>query len=127
MNRDEEEQLYERFSRNDKGAFNQIYEKYAPLLYGEIIRAVDDQDIAEKILTEAFIEIHKSIMHFKFGNIRFYTWILQIVHERLRFHGFKILVSRGQTVTKNLSQHVHSDPPFPASNVTRVKRILAAR
>ena len=39
----------------DETSFSEVYDKYAPALYGRIIRVVKQKEIAEKILERVFI------------------------------------------------------------------------
>jgi len=45
------------FQEGDKKAFGQMYEQFAPLLFGVILRIVEERKDAEKVLTTVFIKI----------------------------------------------------------------------
>jgi hypothetical protein len=45
------------FLSGDKKAFEQLYDQYAPLLYGFICRLIDDQKQADQILQQVFTSL----------------------------------------------------------------------
>ncbi len=70
-----------------------LYDRYAPALYGYILKTVKTEDPASCILTAAFLEIINGIEGFEQSNVRFFTWMLRITHwEMMRYvNGARLL------------------------------------
>ncbi|MDQ6756008.1 MAG: hypothetical protein M3004_03650 [Bacteroidota bacterium] len=64
----------------DRAAIEQLYNKYAPALYGKIIRVVKQKDISEKILEKIFLNavVDKNIK--QPNHLTFFTSLLN--HSR---------------------------------------------
>ena len=49
--------------QGNRSAWEHLYNKYAAVMYGAILRFTDDQDLAEEILVESFVQLKtKSIL-----------------------------------------------------------------
>jgi DNA-directed RNA polymerase specialized sigma24 family protein len=46
------------FARNNTSALEQLYDKYAPMMYGTILNITGDEKIADEILEKAFLELN---------------------------------------------------------------------
>ena len=70
---------------NDDGAVSELYDKYAPALYGRIIAVVKQKEIAEKILLRVFMNaiIDKNIK--QPAHITQFTSLLN--HSRKKTYG----------------------------------------
>lgn len=76
----EEIELSERCKNGDNAARKELYEKYAPLLYGTCLRYLGDRSVAEDILHDSFIKIFQSFDCFSWrgeGSLR--AWMSKIV------------------------------------------------
>lgn len=69
----------------DANSFSELYDKYAPALYGRIIRVVKQKEIAEKILERVFINalVDKNVK--QAGQITLFTSLIN--HSRKKTHG----------------------------------------
>ncbi|PUZ23797.1 Sigma-70 region 2 [Chitinophaga costaii] len=64
------------------------YDRYAPALYGYILKTVKTESVAAPILSAAFLHIIKGIGDFVPGDVRLFTWMLRITHlEMIRQTG----------------------------------------
>ncbi|MEO5945327.1 MAG: hypothetical protein ABIP79_00810 [Chitinophagaceae bacterium] len=54
-----EKQIIKMFQENDPLAWESLYEKYAPAMYGLICNLTDDKSLAEQIFINAFIQAKK--------------------------------------------------------------------
>ncbi len=52
-----DKQVMEKFCKGDKGAFEQLYVTYAPLLLGMILKILPNEQDTEKVLQQTFFEI----------------------------------------------------------------------
>lgn len=53
----DEVKLLEEMKQNDIAAFNQLYNRYAPVLYQRLLRLLKDPESVEEILQEVFLKI----------------------------------------------------------------------
>ncbi len=58
-------------------AFNQLVEAYQHMVYNTALSIVQQQQEAEDIAQEVFIQVHQSIKHFK-GEAKISTWLYRI-------------------------------------------------
>ena len=67
----------------DKTVIALCYDRYAPALYGYILKSVNVEATASGILSAAFLEIIRGIESFVPGDIRLFTWMLRITHREI--------------------------------------------
>lgn len=76
----------------DQQAFSYLYDNYAAALNGVICKMVEDRQIAEDILQEAFLKIWNNIQRYDAVKGRLFTWMLNIVRnltiDTLRSKGY---------------------------------------
>ena len=88
-----EEELVYRLQKQDQSAFSYLYDNYAAALNGVIHRMVDDAQLAEDILQEAFIRIWNNFKQYDAGKGRLFTWMVNITRnltiDTLRSKGYK--------------------------------------
>ncbi len=66
----------------DSKAFEQLYDRYSPLLYTLIKKIVGDKEIAGEILSDVFVIIWKRIDQFDFKSNNVYTWLITIARNK---------------------------------------------
>ena len=54
------EEHIEEFIKGNKKAFDRVYEKYAPSMFGICMRYANCRDDAQEILQEAFIKVYEN-------------------------------------------------------------------
>ena len=65
-------------ARNSSAGFRKLYDHYAPVLWRIILRTVDnDRVLAEEILQDLFVAVHRSLPKFK-GESALSTWLYRI-------------------------------------------------
>lgn len=88
-----EEELVALLKQNDRAAFSYLYDNYAAALNGIIIRMVEDVQLAEDILQEAFTKIWNNFSQYDTGKGRLFTWMINITRnltiDTLRSKGYK--------------------------------------
>jgi len=88
-----EEELVMLLQRQDKQAFSYLYDNYSSALNGIIYRMVDNRELAEDILQEAFVKIWNNFANYDTGKGRLFTWMLNITRnltiDTLRSKGYK--------------------------------------
>lgn len=88
-----EEELVSLLKVQDQNAFSYLYENYAAALNGIIIRMVEDTQLAEDILQEAFVKIWNNFKQYDDTKGRLFTWMINITRnltiDTLRSKGYK--------------------------------------
>lgn len=104
--------LVEKLKQKNRGSFNELYDHYAPTLYGVISRVVNDPVTAEDVLQETFVKVWKNIEHYSEEKGTFFTWLLNITrytaidYLRSRQHKQK-LKSRDNTDNEYVREQVY--------------------
>ena len=88
-----EEELVLLLQARDQQAFSYLYDNYAAALNGIIYRMVENRELAEDILQEAFIRIWNNFSSYDTGKGRLFTWMLNLTRnltiDTLRSKGYK--------------------------------------
>ncbi len=88
-----EEELVELLRNRDQQAFSYLYDNYAAALNGIICRMIDETQLAEDILQEAFVKIWNNFVHYDSSKGRLFTWMINITRnltiDTLRSKGYK--------------------------------------
>jgi RNA polymerase sigma factor (sigma-70 family) len=88
-----EEELVALLRNRDQQAFSYLYDNYAAALNGIITRMVEEPQLAEDILQEAFIKIWNNFAQYDSGKGRLFTWMINITRnltiDTLRSKGYK--------------------------------------
>ncbi len=88
-----ESELVSLLQNHDKQAFKYLYDNYSATLFGIIYRMVEDKELAEDILQEAFIKIWNNFTNYDSIKGRLFTWMLNITRnltiDTLRSKGYK--------------------------------------
>jgi RNA polymerase sigma-70 factor, ECF subfamily len=88
-----EEELVYQLQMQDQSAFSYLYDNYAAALNGVIHRLVEDPQLSEDILQEAFIRIWNNFKQYDAGKGRLFTWMVNITRnltiDTLRSKGYK--------------------------------------
>ena len=88
-----EEELVMLLQRRDQQAFSYLYDNYSGALNGIITRMVDETQLAEDILQEAFVKIWNNFVHYDPSKGRLFTWMINITRnltiDTLRSKGYK--------------------------------------
>lgn len=88
-----EEDLVEQLNSRNQQAFSYLYDNYAGALNGVIYRLVEDKELAEDILQEAFVKIWNNFSSYDATKGRLFTWMLNLTRnltiDTLRSKGYK--------------------------------------
>lgn len=111
-----QEEIIQGLKRHDKNALSYLYDHYADALLGVISRIVQDQDVAEEILQDAFMRYWERIDQYDAEKGRLFTWMMRIARnlalDKLRSKGMK-QQSKSDSISDNVytldqSQHTES-------------------
>jgi RNA polymerase sigma-70 factor (ECF subfamily) len=73
-----EEELVARLQRNDRVAYEYLYDNYSAALYGVIHRIVLNEETASDVLQDAFVKIWNGISSYDPKKGKLFTWMLNI-------------------------------------------------
>jgi len=73
-----EEELVARLQRNDRVAYEYLYDNYSAALYGVIHRIVLNDETASDVLQDAFVKIWNGISSYDPKKGKLFTWMLNI-------------------------------------------------
>jgi RNA polymerase sigma-70 factor (ECF subfamily) len=77
----DESELVEMLRRQDRKAFNYLYDNYSDALYGVVLKLVRTEETAQDLLQEIFVKIWKNIVQYDVGKGRLFTWMLNIARN----------------------------------------------
>jgi RNA polymerase sigma factor (sigma-70 family) len=110
-----EGELLEMLRRQDRKAFNYLYDNYSDALYGVVLKVVRTEETAQDLLQEIFVKIWKNIAQYDASKGRLFTWMLNIARntsiDYLRVNRLEIQdidsavysVEQNQTIYEDLS------------------------
>jgi RNA polymerase sigma-70 factor (ECF subfamily) len=75
------EDFIERLKAGEEHAYEQLYDNYADLLYGIILRVVQNPSDAENLLQDCFVKIWLNIQHYDETKGRLATWMINIARN----------------------------------------------
>ena len=88
-----EDELVSLLQNKDAQAFSYLYDNYSAALYGIIYKMVEEKELAEDILQEAFVKIWNSFASYNNTKGRLFTWMLNVARnltiDTLRSKGYK--------------------------------------
>lgn len=101
---DPDSELVKRVQAGDVAAFTEIYDKYIDKIYAFCFRNIGNQQEAEDIAQDVFIEAMKSIKRFE-GRSQFRTWLYQVARYHVMDYWRKMYKSK----TLSLEDFLHLD------------------
>jgi RNA polymerase sigma-70 factor, ECF subfamily len=120
----EEELVLQLQSRNQQ-AFAYLYDNYAGALNGVIYRLVEDKELAEDILQEAFVKVWNNFSNYDATKGRLFTWMLNLTRnltiDTLRSKGYKTQskISGDENTVSNLTDNNTTAEKFDAIGVRK--------
>jgi len=76
-----EDELVELLRQRSEEGFSQLYERYAPALYGVVTRIVKSEEAAQDVIQDAFVKIWKSFAGYDKSKGSLFTWILNVARN----------------------------------------------
>lgn len=91
-------------------AFTLLYQRYAPALFGRLLRLVKDQDRAEDLLQDAFLKSWLNIHRYDPEQGRLFTWLLiltrRLAYDELKEH--QVRLSTGSSLSEGKTEACYS-------------------
>lgn len=76
-----EAQLVSNLQAGHSSAFTMLYDAYSPALFGVLLRLVNDQQLAEDLLQDAFVKIWTNRHRYDAEQGRLFTWLLTVTRH----------------------------------------------
>jgi RNA polymerase sigma-70 factor (ECF subfamily) len=121
---DEEQLLIHRAQMSDRAAWDEIFQRNYHRVYVFVYTRVGDQQAAEDLTSDVFLEAWKGIRRFTYRGVALISWLYQIAHNLMA----DFLRKRGRIRTEPLadsSAHVR-DPRDEAEQVAQRQSVAAA-
>ncbi|WP_462253374.1 RNA polymerase sigma factor [Ekhidna sp.] len=74
----DQDQLVIRIKAREAEAFSYLYDHYSAAIYGSISRIINDEDVAQEVLQDAFMKFWDKIEQYDSSKGRFFTWMVNI-------------------------------------------------
>lgn len=111
-----EKQIVGLLQKGDKKAITLLYENYADALYGVILKVLNDEDLAQDALQEAFIKVWRNSKSYDVDKAKLFTWLYRIAYntaiDKVRSQTNKIskeVQIEGSNVYKLASKSINED------------------
>lgn len=75
-------ELMQRVASNDSKALEALYNRYSSLLYTIIKKIVNNEKIAEEVLSDVFVIIWRKINLFNFSTADVYAWLITLSRNK---------------------------------------------
>lgn len=76
-----EDELVAGLQQKNQQVFSYLYDNYAPALNAVIYRMVEDRELSEDILQEAFVKIWNNFTSYDKNKGRLFTWMLNLTRN----------------------------------------------
>lgn len=98
-------ELLQAIRRGDEQALAAIYDRYRRILFGLVLRIVNDRQEAEDVLQEAFLQVWRRAADFDEGRGRVFTWLVTIARSRA-LDRLRVLGSRARLADEVVAHSV---------------------
>lgn len=73
-----DDQLIAMIKNKNKKAFEHLYDKYSPALYGSICKQIEDKSLAEEILQQTFLNVWDSLTNAFYQKNHLLLWMMNV-------------------------------------------------
>ncbi len=115
-------ELIELLRQKSRQGFSQLYDSYAPALYGIISSIIKDKTAAEDVLQESFVKVWKNVANYQEEKGTLFTWLLNIARytaiDYLRSRQYKQqLQNQNLTDSEYIDNKVRTQPAVENSGL----------
>lgn len=103
-------QLLEAITKGDEQALAALYDRYASILFGLLLRILHDRAEAEDVLQEVFLRVWQRAADFDETRGRVFTWLVTIARSRA-IDRLRAVQSRVRVAEEAARESVFSDAP----------------
>ena len=125
-----EEELVYLLKERDQSAFSYLYDNYAAVLYGIIFKMLDNRELAEDVLQEAFVKIWNNFSNYDSIKGRLFTWMLNLTRnltiDTIRSKGYKkqSKIQNSDNTVNNISDNTNTAESFDALGIRKHLTLL---
>ena len=125
-----EEELVLSLQQQDQSAFSYLYDNYSGAVFGLIYKMVNDKELAEDILQEAFMKIWNNFSNYDRTKGRLFTWIINLTRnltiDTLRSKGYKkqSKIHSDENSVNNLTDNSNVAEKFDAMGIRKQLTLL---
>jgi RNA polymerase sigma-70 factor, ECF subfamily len=78
--------LVQQLLRRDMRAFEQLYDRHSRIVYGLVLRILQQASIAEEVVQDIFLQLWRNASHYQSGRGPFVPWLLTLARNRALDH-----------------------------------------
>ena len=125
-----EEELIYLLKNRDQSAFSYLYDNYSGALFGVIYKMVENRELAEDVLQEAFVKIWNNFSNYDNLKGRLFTWMLNLTRnltiDTLRSKGYKnqAKIQNSENDVSNITDKVNTAESFDALGIRKHLTLL---
>ena len=125
-----EEELIELLKNGDQVAFAYLYDNYSGALYGIIYKMLENHQLAEDVLQEAFVKIWNNISNYDRVKGRLFTWMLNVTRnltiDTIRSKSYKkqTKIHSFENAVDNVSNNTNIAASFDALGIRKHLTLL---
>lgn len=125
-----EEELIYLLKKKDQTAFSYLYDNYSAVLYGIIYKMLENRELSEDVLQEAFIKIWNNFSNYDSVKGRLFTWMLNITRnltiDIIRSKEFKkqAKIQNSENTVNNISDKANTAESFDALGIRKHLALL---
>lgn len=125
-----EEELIYLLKNRDQAAFSYLYDNYSAALFGVIYKMVENKEVAEDVLQEAFIKIWNNFSNYDNLKGRLFTWMLNLTRnltiDTLRSKGYKkqSKIQNSENPVNNIADKTNTAESFDALGIRKQLTLL---
>ncbi|MEO8414127.1 MAG: sigma-70 family RNA polymerase sigma factor [Ginsengibacter sp.] len=114
----------------DQTAFAYLYDNYSAALLGVIYKMLENRELSEDVLQEAFIKIWNNFSNYDSEKGRLFTWMLNITRnltiDTIRSKGYKkqSKIQNSENTVNNISDNAHTAESFDALGIRKHLSLL---
>jgi len=118
-----EEELIYLLKNRDQSAFSYLYDSYSGALFGVIYKMVENRELAEDVLQEAFVKIWNNFSNYDNLKGRLFTWMLNLTRnltiDTLRSKGYKnqAKIQNSENAVSNITDRANTAESFDALGI----------
>lgn len=75
--------LVEQIRAGDRQALERLYDAYAGMVYGVVLKMIRDEELAQEIVQNVFLRLWKNIDKYDEAKAKISTWIINIARNRI--------------------------------------------
>jgi RNA polymerase sigma-70 factor (ECF subfamily) len=78
--------LMERLRQRDVRAFEELYDRHCRVVYGLVLRILQQASIAEEVVQDIFLQLWRNAAHYDVARGAFQPWLLTLARNRALDH-----------------------------------------